>query len=458
MKNKYAIGIIILLFFTSCSKEILNDCDKNSSVYKEAKASFTSTVSGLVVSFTNTSVNADSYQWDFGDGSVSTLQNPTKTLIAEKQYNVTLTAIRCGGDQRSVSPSQTFNLKCTVNAPTVSTSGKTTFCQGDSVKLTTVCTNSSVLWSNNATSNTITVKNSGTYFAQCNGSCLSTNSNAVGIVVSPKPTPPIPIGASICSGTSAKISATCATGNVVWYSSLTSTTGTTANTFTTPVYTNTNPSVAIASYYPACESGSCVSDRVKVDVRVNPKPTAPIITPVNPISICYGSTTSLTASGCNGGIINWSNGKIGTTISESIISNLNLTATCTQSSCESPNSNVASVKVIPLAEVKSESSPATGTVATKYTIKLNGSINFNTPQSDGSVSDHGFYYIAGTVTSLDKNTAGVTAISRGARNESNDNTFNYTFPTLQSSNIFSFVAFVKDCKGEIKYGQILKTN
>jgi hypothetical protein len=457
MKNQFTLGIIILLFFTSCSKEILNDCDKNSSAYKEAKASFTSTVSGLVVSFTNTSVNADSYQWDFGDGSVSTLQNPTKTLIAEKQYNVTLTAIRCGGDQRSVSPSQTFNLKCPVVTPTITASSKTTFCQGDSVRLTTSCANSTVLWSNSATTNTITVKNSGTYFAQCNNVCLSSKSNSVEIVVSPKPTPPIPIGASICSGTSATISASCATGNVVWYNSVTSTTGTTANTFTTPVYTNPNTSVAIASYYPACESGSCVSDRVKVDVRVNPKPTAPTITPANPINICYGSTTLLTASGCNGGIINWSNGKSGTTISESIISNLNLTATCTQSSCESPNSNVASVKVIPLAEVKSEPSPATGATS-RWVIKLNGSINFNTPLSDGSVSDHGFYYIAGTVTSLNQNTAGVILVSRGAKNESIGTTFNYTFPTLQASNVFSFVAFVKDCKGETKYGQILKTN
>jgi hypothetical protein len=451
MKNQFNLGIIILLFFTSCSKEILNDCDKNSSAYKEAKASFTSTVSGLVVSFTNTSVNADSYQWDFGDGSVSTLQNPTKTLIAEKQYNVTLTAIRCGGDQRSVSPSQTFNLKCPVVTPAITASSKTTFCQGDSVKLTTSCANSTVLWSNNATTNTITVKISGTYFAQCNNVCLSSKSNSVEIIVSPKPTPPVPIGASVCIGASATLSASCATGNVVWYNSLTSTTGTTGSSFNTPTLSS------LTSYYPACESGSCVSDRVKVDVRVNPKPTAPTITAA-PTSGCAGTITILTASGCTGGTINWSNGKSGTTISEAIFSDFSLTATCTQSSCESPNSNVASLKVIPLAEVKSEPSPAIGSVNTRYTIKLNGSINFNTPLSDGSVSDHGFYFIAGTVANLDKNTAGVTTISLGLKKESSGTIFNFTFPTLQSSNVFSFVAFVKDCKGETKYGQILKTN
>jgi Ig-like domain CHU_C associated len=280
---------------------------------------------------------------------------------------------------------------------------------------------------------------------------LSSKSNAVEIVVSPKPTPPVPVGANICVGASATLSATCTTGNVVWYNSPTSTTGTTGSSFNTPTLSS------LTSYYPACESGSCVSDRVKVDVRVNPKPTAPTITAA-PTSGCAGTITILTASGCTGGTINWSNGKSGTTISEAIFSDFSLTATCTQSSCESPNSNVASLKVIPLAEVKSEPSPAIGTAATRYTIKLNGSINFNTPLSDGSISNHGFYFIAGNVTSLDKNTAGITTISLGLKKESSGTTFNYTFPTLQSSNVFSFVAYVIDCKGDIKYGQVLKTN
>jgi hypothetical protein len=449
MKNQFNLGIIILLFFTSCSKEMLNDCDRNSSAYKEAKASFTSSVNGLEVSFTSTSVNADSYQWDFGDGSLSTLQNPTKTLIADKEYKVTLTAIRCGGDQRSVSPSQTFNLKCPVVTPTITASGKTTFCQGDSVRLTTSCANSTVLWSNNATTNTITVKNSGTYFAQCNNVCLSSKSNSVEIVVSPKPTLPVPVGASICIGTSATLSATCTTGNVVWYNSPTSTTGTTGGSFNTPVLSS------LTSYYPACESGLCVSDRVKVDVRVSPKPTAPTITATS-TSGCVGTIIILTASGCTGGTVNWSNGKSGATISEAIFSDFSLTATCTQSSCESPKSNEVSVKVIPLAEVKTEPSTVTGTAATRYTITLNGSINFNTPLNDGRVSEHGFVYIPGNVTSLDRNTPGRTTINLSAKNESSGNTFNYQFPTLQSSNVFSFVAYIIDCRGNYKYGPILK--
>ncbi len=45
------------------------------------------------VSFTNTSSNATSYQWDFGDGSSSTQQNPSHTYTAGGAYSVTLKAI-----------------------------------------------------------------------------------------------------------------------------------------------------------------------------------------------------------------------------------------------------------------------------------------------------------------------------------------------------------------------------
>jgi PKD repeat protein len=46
----------------------------------------------LEVSFTNLSVNATSFEWDFGDGSVSTDENPTYTYADAGDYTVTLTA------------------------------------------------------------------------------------------------------------------------------------------------------------------------------------------------------------------------------------------------------------------------------------------------------------------------------------------------------------------------------
>lgn len=52
----------------------------------------------LTVEFTNTSSNADSYSWDFGDGGgASTEENPTYTYPSDGVYTVTLTATNSDG-------------------------------------------------------------------------------------------------------------------------------------------------------------------------------------------------------------------------------------------------------------------------------------------------------------------------------------------------------------------------
>jgi len=49
------------------------------------------------VTFTNQSVNATSFAWDFGDGNTSILENPTHTYAAEGTFTVSLTATNlCG--------------------------------------------------------------------------------------------------------------------------------------------------------------------------------------------------------------------------------------------------------------------------------------------------------------------------------------------------------------------------
>jgi len=46
----------------------------------------------LTVTFVNASINADNYEWDFGDTNSSTEESPTHTYAADGTYTVTLTA------------------------------------------------------------------------------------------------------------------------------------------------------------------------------------------------------------------------------------------------------------------------------------------------------------------------------------------------------------------------------
>ena len=69
-----------------------------------ASAAFNSEIDGKVVTFTNNSSNATSYNWDFGDGNSSTEENPVHTYASFGTYNVELTATNeCGSDKSSQS-------------------------------------------------------------------------------------------------------------------------------------------------------------------------------------------------------------------------------------------------------------------------------------------------------------------------------------------------------------------
>lgn len=59
--------------------------------------SHTTAEAGTLISFTNTSVNATSYYWDFGDGGTSTSVSPTHTYTSAGDYTITLEAEGPGG-------------------------------------------------------------------------------------------------------------------------------------------------------------------------------------------------------------------------------------------------------------------------------------------------------------------------------------------------------------------------
>jgi hypothetical protein len=56
------------------------------------KADFSYAINTNIVSFTNNSVKADSYYWDFGDGNSDNTENPVHTYVSPGKYVVNMTA------------------------------------------------------------------------------------------------------------------------------------------------------------------------------------------------------------------------------------------------------------------------------------------------------------------------------------------------------------------------------
>ncbi len=85
-------------------------CSEDDETVAAPVASFTvSDETSGSVTFTNTSSNATSYSWNFGDGTSSTQESPTKTYAANGAYTVTLTA-RGEGGENSTSQEVTISM------------------------------------------------------------------------------------------------------------------------------------------------------------------------------------------------------------------------------------------------------------------------------------------------------------------------------------------------------------
>ena len=116
-------NIIQIDFTNASSGEVtvkgVNDCgygpmiNMNVVVKPLPQAAFTYDVTSHTVEFSNTSQNANSYQWFFGDGNSATIQNPSHTYLSDGIYTVSLIAINsCTSD--------TTDLDITINTQNIS--------------------------------------------------------------------------------------------------------------------------------------------------------------------------------------------------------------------------------------------------------------------------------------------------------------------------------------------------
>ncbi len=199
------------------------------------------------------------------------------------------------------------------------------------------CTGS-VVWNTGATTSAITTTASGTFSAKCvasGGACGSSESNVVSVTFSTPTAPTITSSTNaICEAGQVTLTATGCTGSIIWSN------GSTGSVIT--------PTVSATTTFTAtCKSGDCTSPVSNSEVVTVGKPTAPTIS-AGTTTICAGGSSALTATGCAGGTIVWSNGQTGSTITVSPANTTEYTAVCKlpQGGCTSDASNKVSVTVI----------------------------------------------------------------------------------------------------------------
>jgi uncharacterized repeat protein (TIGR01451 family)/gliding motility-associated-like protein len=279
-----------------------------------------------------------------------------------------------------------------VAAPTIVASA-TSVAPGGTVTLTATGCNGTVLWSandinGNNMGSSIVVRPTGTqtYYAQCRvGNCLSDASTSITVITNTDCTVSAgtlaAISPTVCADSNTALVAARANGGLVQpagYSVLyiltkgagkvveqTSATP----TFTVPAqsagYTihtlvyNANASDKNYLDVSAIRTGLSTAQDVSLLISsqnlcaafdatgaaVNVRHVEPPRLIAGPsLTVCYGTTATLEALGCDGGIVTWSDGTVGAKITKVITSDLWLMATCTIDGCTSEES--ASIDVI----------------------------------------------------------------------------------------------------------------
>jgi len=327
--------------------------------------------------------------------------SPSITVTTSGTYSATVSANGCTS---ASSAPIVVTVNPTPTAPTITPTGATTVCSGQTVTLNSSASSGNN-WSNGATTPSITVSASGSYTVTAtSGSCTSSSSSPVTVTVNPIPSAPVisPSGpTTFCNGGSVTLNSSVSSGNT-WSNSAVSpsisvtTSGTYTVTQTVNGCTSTNSSPVTVTVLPSaatptitaggptsfCIGGSvtltssipsgilwstgstagtitvstggsytvtytngsgCSSTSAPVSVVVSSAPPTPGITPGGTITICEGNITTLTSSSANGNL--WSNGE--TTQSITVSQAGDYSVVVNNSGCPSGTSATTTVIVNP---------------------------------------------------------------------------------------------------------------
>lgn len=229
---------------------------------------------------------------NYGSGNAWSTGANTPSISVTSAGVYSLTALTACG---ALNASYTVNANPPANAA-ITTNGPTTFCQGNSVILTSASTSGNS-WSTGATTPSIAVTTSGTYSLNVTTLC-GTDASTIAVTVIPNTiTPTI---------TASGPTTFCQGGSVVLTSGSTS-----GNSWSTGA-TTSSITVNTAGIYTLTVSNACASASATQSIAVTPSVTA-AITASGPTTFCQGSSVILSSNAAAGN--SWSTGATTSTIS-----------------------------------------------------------------------------------------------------------------------------------------------
>jgi gliding motility-associated-like protein len=215
------------------------------------------------------------YLWSTGD--------TTQSIGAKTAGDFTVQTITGAGCPSLPSAAVTITTRPAPAQPTISYTGNTTFCEGDSLVLTSSM-GTTYLWSNGETTPNISARATGSYTVRVANpdGCFSLPSDPVDITVNASPEKPMISGNDqYCTGDSAMLSGPPASA-YLWSTGETTSTIYVKNGSYTLTVTDAN------------DCSSPVSD--PLTVSESPIPSKPVITPAGPIDLEPGDSVILSST------------------------------------------------------------------------------------------------------------------------------------------------------------------
>lgn len=285
-------------------------------------------------SVTLTSTPGSSYLWSNGSTSASINVNSAGT------YTVQVT--NAAGCQSPASSGTTVIVNPLPAAPTISASGSTTICDGETVTLTSSA-GSAYLWSNGSSNASINVNTAGTYSVQVTDANGCQSLSSVGTIVTVNPLPVINSGtvsnpvSCVTNDGSIEVSGS-GTGDLTW-------SGAATGNVTGISLPYTINSLGQGTYLiNFTDANGCTSLDLSVTLTAPGAPSAPTASAAGPLTFCDGGSVVLNST--PGDIYLWSNGETTQSITVTTAGTYSVTVT-DLNGCTSPTSNTLTVTVDP---------------------------------------------------------------------------------------------------------------